>query len=334
MNRPKVGINGLGRIGRLIFRHGLKHLDIVGINDTSNPRTIAHLLKYDSSHGKLDAHISYDDSALIINDRKIPVSSEKDPSNIPWKKWDAHIILECTGAFKEKKDFEKHISAGARKVIVSAPAEGIDKVLVYGVNHTEYNTKSHSIISNASCTTNCLAPIAYILHKEFKILNGLMTTVHSYTNDQRILDVHHKDLRRARSAAMSMIPTTTGAARAVGCVLPELDGKIDGFSVRVPTPNVSLVDFVAHTQKPVTVDQVNSVLTKAAGGSLQGILEIEKDPLVSIDYMGSPASATIDLLSTLISGDHLVKVVAWYDNEMGFSCRMIDLTKYIEAQET
>ncbi len=334
MNRPKVGINGLGRIGRLILRCGWDHLNIVGVNDTSTPQTIAHLLKYDSSHRKFRDNIKYDDSNILINDQKIPVSSEKNPLHIPWKKWGADIVLECTGVFKEKEDLEKHIIAGAQKVIVSAPANGVDTALVYGINHTEYNSKKHSIISNASCTTNCLAPIAHILHKEFGILNGMMTTIHSYTNDQKILDGNHKDLRRARSAAISMIPTTTGAARSIGNILPQLRGKIDGFSVRVPTPNVSLVDFVAYTQKATTVDHVNSILTKASEGSLKGILEVEKTPLVSIDYMGSSASATIDLLSTLVSGKHLVKVVAWYDNEVGFSCRMVDMTKYIEAQSS
>ncbi len=329
MKKVRVGINGFGRIGRLLFRAGFEQVEFVGINNLSDVKGAAHLLKYDSTHGRYNKSVSYDEKNLIVDGKKIPMSSTKNPAEIPWKEWGADIVLECTGAFKSKDDFMKHIQAGAKRVLVSAPADGVDMTVVYGINHNQYDPSKHQVISNASCTTNCLAPLAKVLNDSFGIEQGLMTTIHSYTNDQQVLDAPHKDLRRARAAALSMIPTTTGAAKAVGLVLPELKGKIDGTSIRVPTPNVSLVDLVFRSVKPVTVDAINEALKKASEGAFKGILTVEADPCVSVDFNGSPYSSIVDLGSTMVMGSNLAKVFSWYDNEMGFSYRMIDMTKVV-----
>lgn len=329
MAKPRVGISGFGRIGRILFRAGFQDLDIVGINDTASVSEMAHLLKWDSNHGKFEGTVEHDEKNLIVNGKKIPTVSTRKPEEIPWKEWGVDIVLECTGAFKKKEDFLKHIQGGAKKVLVSAPAEGADLTVVYGVNHTGYDAKSHVVVSNASCTTNCLAPIAKILHEKFEIERGFMMTIHSYTNDQRILDGSHKDLRRARAAAVSMIPTTTGAAKAVGQVLPALKGKLDGTSMRVPTPNVSVVDFTATVKKDITRETINDALTAAANGPLRGVLGVEKEPLVSVDYMSNPLSSIVDLESTMVLDGKMFKVLSWYDNEMGFSHRMVDFAKYM-----
>ncbi len=331
MAQLKVGINGFGRIGRVLLRAGFEKFDIVGINDLTDAATLAHLLKYDSTHGIYKYDVKAEGNSIIINGKTIPVSATKNPAEIPWKAWGAELVLECTGAFKKKEDFYKHLDGGAKRVMISAPADGID-TFVYGVNHETYNPEQHKVVSNASCTTNCLAPLAKVLHDKFGIERGLMTTVHSYTNDQSVLDAPHKDLRRARSAALSMIPTTTGAAKAVGKVLPDLAGKIDGISVRVPTPNVSLVDLVAITKKPVTVQSVNDALTAAANGPLKGVMGVEAAPLVSHDFNGNVLSSIIDLQSTMCSGENLVKVFSWYDNEVGFSNRMVDFGLYMQKR--
>ncbi|MCB0407816.1 MAG: type I glyceraldehyde-3-phosphate dehydrogenase [Bdellovibrionales bacterium] len=329
VSRLKVGINGFGRIGRILFRAGFEKLDIVGINNLGAPSIAAHLLKYDSTHGIFPGEITADETSITVNGKKIPVSAKKNPAEIPWKDWGVDLVLECTGAFKNKEDFMKHVDAGAKAVLVSAPAEGADQTIVFGINHETYKPGAHKVISNASCTTNCLAPIAKVLNEEFGVASGFMTTIHSYTNDQRVLDADHKDLRRARAAALSMIPTTTGAAKAVGKVLPELKGKIDGVSIRVPTPNVSVVDFVFNSEKSLSVDTVNAALTKASQGALKGVLAVESSPLVSVDFMGNPHSSIVDLPSTMVMGDKMAKVFSWYDNEMGFSHRMVDLAQYM-----
>lgn len=329
MGKIRVGINGFGRIGRMAFRAGFEDLEIVGINSLDDPKGMAHLLKYDSTHGVYPAEVKAEEKALVIKGHKIPVAAHKNPAEIPWREWGVDLVLECTGAFKSKDDFMKHIHAGAKRVLVSAPADGVDMTVVYGINHEAYDPKAHHVISNASCTTNCLAPVAKVLNESFGIENGMMTTIHSYTNDQHVLDAPHKDLRRARAAALSMIPTTTGAAKAVGLVLPELKGKIDGTSIRVPTPNVSLVDFVFRSKKEVSVESVNGALRKASEGAMKGILHCETAPLVSVDYMGSPYSAVVDIPCTMVMGSNLAKVMSWYDNEMGFSRRMVDVAKYM-----
>lgn len=331
MSKVKVGINGFGRIGRILFRAGFEKLDIVGINSLDSVEGLAHLLKYDSTQGIFNADVSYDENHLIVNGKKIPVSKTKDPSQIPWKTWGADIVLECTGALKGKEDYQKHIAAGARKVLISAPADGVDLTVVYGINHTQYSSEKHTFLSNASCTTNCLAPLVKVLNDSFGIESGTMLTVHSYTNDQRILDSSHKDLRRARSAAVSMIPTTTGAAKAVGLVLPELKGKIDGLSIRVPTPNVSLVDFTFLSKKETTVDAVNNALREAAKTSLKGVLAVEEKELVSVDFNGNPYSSIVDAKTTMVVNGKTVKVLSWYDNECGFSNRMVDMAIYMAA---
>jgi glyceraldehyde 3-phosphate dehydrogenase len=330
--KVRVGINGFGRIGRLVFRAGWENVEIVGINDLGNAAGAAHLLKYDSTHGQFPGSVEHDEKNLIVVGKKIPLSATKNPAEIPWKAWGADIVLECTGAFKGKEDFQKHIAGGAKKVLVSAPADGVDLTTVFGVNHKKYDAKNHHIISNASCTTNCLAPVAKVLHEKFGIERGLMTTIHSYTNDQPVLDAFHKDLRRARAAALSMIPTTTGAAKAVGLVLPELKGRLDGTSIRVPTPNVSLVDLSFTSSKPMDIDAINGALKEAAAGELKGVLWVEKDPLVSHDFNGNKNSSIVDSALTMVSGDKFAKVFSWYDNEMGFSYRMIDVANYIAAQ--
>ena len=329
MKKVRVGINGFGRIGRLVFRAGFDHVEIVGINDLSSVKGAAHLLKYDSTHGRYDKSVSHDEKNIIVDGRKIPVSATKNPAEIPWKEWGADIVLECTGAFKDKADFAKHLQGGAKRVLVSAPADGVDLTVVYGINHNLYDPAKHQVLSNASCTTNCLAPVAKVLHEAFGIESGLMTTIHSYTNDQPVLDAAHKDLRRARAAALSMIPTSTGAAKAVGLVLPELKGKIDGTSIRVPTPNVSLVDLTFHSARAMTVDTINAAFKKASEGALKGILGTESDPCVSVDFNGVELSSIVDVANTMVMGTNLAKVFSWYDNEMGFSRRMIDVACFM-----
>lgn len=329
MAKLRVGINGFGRIGRVLFRAGFDQLEIVGINNMDSLEGSAHLLKYDSAHGIYNKDVSCDGEFLVVEGKKIPVSKTKNPAEIPWKKWGVDLVLECTGAFKAKDEFMKHVQAGAKRVMVSAPADGADLTIVYGINHQSYDPAQHHVVSNASCTTNCLAPVAKVLHETFGIENGMMTTIHSYTNDQRILDASHKDLRRARSAAVSMIPTTTGAAKAVGLVLPALKGKIDGTSVRVPTPNVSLVDFTFNSSKEISIQSINAAMIAASKGDLKGVLTVEEKELVSIDFNGNPASSIVDLKSTMICGSRTGKVFSWYDNETGFSHRMVDLAKYM-----
>lgn len=329
MGKLRVGINGFGRIGRVLFRAGFEKLDIVGVNSLDSVDGVAHLLKYDSTHGIFNADVGHDEKNLIVNGKKIACSASKNPAEIPWKEWGVDVVLECTGALKNREDYQKHITAGAKKVLISAPADGVDMTAVFGINHTQYDPGKMNFISNASCTTNCLTPIAKVISETFGIEHGVMTTIHSYTNDQRILDAVHKDLRRARSAALSMIPTTTGAAKAVGLVLPELKGKIDGLSVRVPTPNVSLVDFTFRPLKDVTVASINEALTKAAQGPLKGVLQVEPKELVSIDFNGNTHSSIVDLKCTMVVNPKMGKVMSWYDNETGFSHRMIDMAMYM-----
>jgi glyceraldehyde 3-phosphate dehydrogenase len=323
----KVGINGFGRIGRLVFRIAQKEgIDIVGINDITNAATLAHLLKYDSVHKKYDGEVGHDDNSLIVNGKKIPITAEFDPAKLPWSKLGADIVVESTGKFRDKEGAGKHISAGAKKVLISAPAKEPDGTFVLGVNGGDYDKKKHDIISIGSCTTNCLAPVAKVLLDTFGIEKGFMTTIHAYTNDQRILDLPHKDLRRARAAAVSMIPTTTGAAKAVALVIPELKGKMDGCAIRVPTPDGSIVDLAVLLEKEVTIDEVNGAMKSAAEGPLKGILEYSEEPLVSIDIVGNSHSSIFDSKMTMADGK-FVKVYSWYDNEWGFSCRMIDMIK-------
>ncbi|MBW1806288.1 MAG: type I glyceraldehyde-3-phosphate dehydrogenase [Deltaproteobacteria bacterium] len=326
----KVAINGFGRIGRMVFRAGLsnKEIEFVAINDLTDTATLAHLLKYDSAQGILDAQISNSSDNLVVDNKEIRVFNEMDPAKIPWDDVGAEYILECTGLFREREKAFGHLDGGARKVIISAPAKEPDITIVMGVNHLEYNPEKHNIVSNASCTTNCLAPVCKVLLDNFGFENGLMTTTHAYTGDQRLLDFPHKDLRRARAAALSMIPTTTGAAKAVSLVLPQLDGKLNGMAIRVPTPNVSVIDLVAQLSRPVTADEVNQAMKEAAEGYLKGILDYCEIPLVSIDFNGSPASSTLDSLSTMVIGN-MVKLLSWYDNEFGYASRMIDLTAYM-----
>lgn len=332
MSKLRVGINGFGRIGRVLFRAGFEKLDIVGINSLDSVEGSAHLLKYDSTHGIFGADVSHDEKSMFVNGKKISFSSSKNPADIPWKDWGVDVVLECTGALKSREDYQKHIAAGAKKVLISAPADGVDMTVVFGINHTQYNASQHTFISNASCTTNCLAPVAKVLNETFGIENGLMTTIHSYTNDQKILDAAHKDIRRARSAAISMIPTTTGAAKAVGLVLPELKGKIDGTSIRVPTPNVSLVDFTFRPTKDVTVESINAALTAAANGPLKGVLAVETKELVSVDFNGNPHSSIVDAECTMVTGTKMAKVMSWYDNESGFSHRMVDFALHMQQK--
>ncbi|MED0654746.1 type I glyceraldehyde-3-phosphate dehydrogenase [Anoxybacillus geothermalis] len=330
----KVGINGFGRIGRNVFRAALKNpnIEVVAVNDLTDANTLAHLLKYDSVHGQLDAEVSVNGNNLVVNGKEIIVKAERDPANLAWSEIGVDIVVESTGRFTKREDAAKHLEAGAKKVIISAPAKNEDITIVMGVNQDKYDPKSHHVISNASCTTNCLAPFAKVLHEQFGIVRGMMTTVHSYTNDQQILDLPHKDLRRARAAAESIIPTTTGAAKAVALVLPELKGKLNGMAMRVPTPNVSVVDLVAELEKEVTVEEVNAALKAAAEGELKGILAYSEEPLVSRDYNGNPASSTIDALSTMVIEGKMVKVVSWYDNETGYSHRVVDLAAYIASK--
>ncbi|MEG6566968.1 type I glyceraldehyde-3-phosphate dehydrogenase [Thermoanaerobacterium saccharolyticum] len=328
----KVGINGFGRIGRNFFRAALKKnvdLDIVAFNDLTDAKTLAHLLKYDSTFGQFEGEVVAKEDSLVVNGKEIKILKETDPAKLPWKELGVDIVIESTGRFTNKEDAVKHIEAGAKKVIISAPAKNEDITIVMGVNEDKYDPNAHHVISNASCTTNCLAPFAKVLHNKFGIKRGLMTTVHSYTNDQRILDLPHKDLRRARSAAMSIIPTTTGAAKAVALVLPELKGKLNGFAMRVPTPDVSVVDLVAELEKSVTVEEVNVALKEAAENELKGILGYTDEPLVSMDFKGDSRSSIVDGLSTMVMEGNMVKVVSWYDNEWGYSNRVVDLAKYV-----
>lgn len=324
----KVGINGFGRIGRLVFRRGLEVGDIefVGINDITDAKTLAHLLKYDSVHGRFNGTVTAEDNAIVVNGKKYPITAEKDPSKLPWKDLNAEIIIEGTGVFTKREQMELHLKAGAKKVILTAPAkDDVDATIVVGVND-HILTGKETIVSNASCTTNCLAPMVKVLHENFKVKKGFMTTVHAYTNDQRVLDLPHKDLRRARAASINIIPTTTGAARTVGKVIPELKGKLDGFALRVPVPNGSVTDFVAELEAEVTKELVNEVMKKASETTMKGILEYSADEIVSSDIVGSTSSCIFDAPSTMVIGN-MVKVVGWYDNEWGYSCRVIDLLK-------
>ncbi|MFJ8066081.1 type I glyceraldehyde-3-phosphate dehydrogenase [Psychrobacillus sp. NPDC096426] len=323
----KLAINGFGRIGRKVFREALEksEIEVVAINDLTDAAMLAHLLKYDSVHGILNAEVSSEGDYLVVNGKNIRVLAEKDPAALPWKELEIDIVIESTGIFSTTEKAGKHLEAGAKKVILSQPAKDDMPTFVVGVNADKYDPATNHIISNASCTTNCLSPLAKVLQDKFGIKRGMMTTVHSYTNDQRILDLPHSDYRRARAAAESMIPTTTGAASAVAKVLPELKGKLDGMAIRVPTPNVSLVDFVAELDKEVTVEEINAALKQASENELKGILAFNELPLVSIDYNGNTASSTVDGLSTMVLGDNMVKVLSWYDNESGYSARCIDL---------
>jgi len=330
----KVGINGFGRIGRNVFRAALNNpeVEIVAVNDLTDVSTLAHLLKYDSTHGRLDAKVEVGEGALIVNGKTIKVFAERDPGNLPWSSVGVEIVVESTGIFTAKEKASLHLKGGAKKVIISAPASGEDITIVLGVNEDKYDPAQHTVISNASCTTNCLAPFTKVLHDKFGIVKGMMTTIHSYTNDQQVLDLPHKDLRRARAAAENIIPSTTGAAKAVSLVLPELKGKLNGMSFRVPTPNVSVTDLVAELKVNVTVDEVNAALKAEAEGPLKGILNYSDEPLVSRDYNGNPASSTIDALSTMVVEGNMVKVVSWYDNEWGYSNRVVDLAAFVASK--
>lgn len=330
----KLGINGFGRIGRLVFRAALQNpeVDVVAINDLTDTKTIAHLLKYDSVHGLFPSKVEAGENTIEVDGKSITVTAITDPADLPWEKEGVDIAMECTGRFRDRDGASKHLAAGAKKVIISAPATDPDITIVLGVNQDTFDPKKHAIISNASCTTNCLAPIAKVIHEQFGIVSGLMTTIHSYTGDQRILDAPHKDLRRARAAGLSMIPTTTGAARAVALVLPELKGKLNGLSMRVPTPNVSIVDLVATVEKSgLSVSDVNDALKAAAEGPLKGILGYSNLPLVSSDFNGSPLSSIVDAPCTDVIGN-MVKVMSWYDNEAGYSNRMVDLAALVGSQ--
>jgi glyceraldehyde 3-phosphate dehydrogenase len=325
----KVAINGFGRIGRNVFRASMGNTDIeiVGINDITDNKTLAHLLKHDSVMGNLKADVSYNDDSISVDGKQIAVFAERDPAQIPWGSVGAEVVIESTGFFTKAADAAKHLRDTVKKVVISAPATGEDITIVMGVNDDKYDAASHNIVSNASCTTNCLAPAAKVLDEAFGIKQATMTTIHSYTNDQRTLDLPHKDLRRARAAALNMIPTSTGAAAAIGLVMPSLKGKCDGFSVRVPTPNVSVVDLVVETEKPATVETVNAAFKAAAAGPLLGVLGYTDEPLVSTDFLGDSRSSIVDGQMTRVIGTNMVKVLTWYDNEWGYSCRVLDLVK-------
>jgi len=332
----KIAINGFGRIGRLTLKSIIQkypEFEVVAINDLVDPKTNAFLFKYDSTYGVYSGEVKHSEDSIEIDGRKIRVFQEADPANLPWGELGVEIVIESTGKFTEREKAEKHLKAGAKKVVISAPAKGEDITIVLGVNHESYDPEKHNIISNASCTTNCLAPVAKVIFEKFGIIAGHMTTVHSYTNDQRILDIAHKDLRRARSAAMNIIPTTTGAAKAVEKVIPQLKGKFTGISLRVPTPTVSLVDFVVLTEKPVSVEEVNNALKEASETYLKGILSYTEEPLVSMDFKASPYSSIVDGLSTQVINSNMVKIFAWYDNEMGYSVRIADLLHYMTYQK-
>ena len=331
----KVGINGFGRIGRNAFKAYIEKnpdFEVVAINDITSPETLAHLLKYDSCFGRFDGTVEAKEGAIVVNGKEIKIIAERDPAQLPWKEMGVEVVLESTGLFTKKEGAEKHLAAGAKKVIISAPATDEDITIVMGVNEDKYDPAVHNIISNASCTTNCLAPFAKVLDAEFGIEKGLMTTIHSYTNDQRILDLPHKDLRRARAAALSMIPTTTGAAKAVALVLPQLKGNLNGMAMRVPTPSVSVVDLVCELKKETTKEEINAALKKAAEGEMKGVLGYCDEPLVSIDFKADSNSSIVDALSTMVIDGKMAKVVSWYDNEWGYSNRVIDLIEYVIAK--
>ena len=329
----RVAINGFGRIGRNFMRCWLgrenSHMEVVAINDTSDPRTNAHLLKYDTMLGKFNADISADDNSITVNGKTAKCTSDRNPLNLPWKEWDIDLVIESTGVFTSREGASKHLEAGAKKVLITAPGKNDDGTFVVGVNEKDYDHNKHVIISNASCTTNCLAPVAKVLHEKFGIIKGTMTTTHSYTGDQRLLDASHRDLRRARAAAMNIVPTSTGAAKAVALVLPALKGKLNGIALRVPTPNVSVVDLVINVEKNTFAEEVNQVLREAAEGELKGILEYNDLPLVSSDYRGTDASSIVDASLTMVMGNDMVKVVSWYDNEWGYSQRVVDLAELV-----
>lgn len=329
----RVGINGFGRIGRPVFKIAQekfgKDAEIVLINDLTDPKTLAHLLKYDSTYGVYGGEVKAKEHSIVVNGKEVEICAETKPENIKWGEYGVDVVLESTGRFTSKESAMAHVAGGAKKVIISAPAKNEDITVVMGVNEDKYDPEKHVVISNASCTTNCLAPVAKVLHENFGIVKGLMNTIHSYTNDQRILDQPHSDLRRSRAAALSIIPTTTGAAKAVALVLPELKGKLTGLSMRVPTPTVSVVDLVAELEKNVSVEEVNAALKRAAENELKGILEYCEEPLVSIDFKGNPHSSILDALSTMVIQDNMVKIISWYDNEWGYSNRIVDLIKYM-----
>jgi len=328
----RVAINGFGRIGRLLYRAALEkkaNIDFVAINDLADAKTMAHLLKYDSVHGRLPFKVDVEKDAMIVDGKRLPVLAQADPTKLPWKDMNVYLAVESTGRFTDREGASKHLQAGAKKVLISAPAKGPDITIVLGVNDDKYDPKNHVILSNASCTTNCVAPVAKVLNDNFGLKAGLMTTAHAYTNDQRIQDLVHSDLRRARAGALSIIPTTTGAAVAATLVLPELKGRMDGLALRVPVPNVSIVDLTAVLAKNATKEEVNAAFKKAAEGELKGILDYTEDPIVSIDINHNTYSAVVDGLSTMMTGGNLVKVLAWYDNEWGFSCRMVELIELI-----
>jgi glyceraldehyde 3-phosphate dehydrogenase len=331
----RVAINGFGRIGRNFFRtcKGASDIEIVAINDLTDSKTLAHLLKYDSVHGIFGADVQAGDGSIIVDGKEVKITAEKAPESLPWKAMDIDVVIESTGLFTAREKAAKHLDAGAKRVIISAPATDPDITVCMGINEENIDPAKHKIISNASCTTNCLAPIAKALHKEFGIVRGLMTTIHSYTNDQRILDLAHKDLRRARAAAISMIPSTTGAAKAIGLVLPELKGKLDGFSMRVTTPNVSVVDLVAELDKDTTAEEINAAMKKWADGPMKGILQYVDIPLVSVDFNGNPHSSIFDATLTRVMENRMVKVISWYDNEWGYSTRLKDLILYINKKQ-
>lgn len=332
----RVGINGFGRIGRQVLKAIVGEyddsLEIVGINDLGNPHTFAHLLKYDSTYGPYDLDIESTDDSITVDNRQIKFFAEREPAKLPWKENGVDLVIESTGFFTDATKARDHIEAGAKKVIITAPAKNEDITIVLGVNDDQYDPEQHNIISNASCTTNCLAPVAKVVHDKWGITHGLMTTVHSYTGDQMLLDGLHRDLRRARSAAQNIVPTTTGAARALALVIPDLKGKFDGFSLRVPTPTVSIVDFVADLERPATAESLNAAFKEASESELVGILNYTEEPLVSTDFRGDSHSAIVDGLSTMVVGENMVKIVAWYDNEWGYSCRVADLANEIAQQ--
>jgi len=327
----KVAINGFGRIGRMVFRKAIldKNIDIIAINASYPAETLAHLIKYDTNHGKFDGEVMVEDGAIIVNGRRVQLLDNRNPEELPWKELGIDIVIEATGKFNSREKAALHLEAGAKKVILTAPGKNEDVTIVMGVNESALNIEKHDIISNASCTTNCLAPVVKVLDERFGIENGLMTTVHAYTNDQKNIDNPHKDLRRARACAQSIIPTTTGAAKALALVLPQLKGKLHGMALRVPTPNVSLVDLVVDLKKDVTVEEVNAAFISAASNELNGVLDFTEEPLVSVDFNTNSHSAIVDGLSTMVIGSNKVKVLAWYDNEWGYSCRVVDLLKHV-----
>jgi len=332
----RIGINGFGRIGRLTFRaikqHHNDELEIVAINDLTDTRTNAHLLRWDSTYGPYSGKVEADDDSFAVDGKRVKVLAEREPGKIPWRDYGVDIVIESTGLFTDATRAAAHLEGGAKKVIISAPAKNEDATIVLGVNEDSYDPVRHKVISNASCTTNCIAPVVKVLHQSFGVSKGLMTTIHSYTNDQRILDMYHKDLRRSRAAALNIIPTTTGAAKAVTMVIPELKGRVHGLAFRIPTPTVSVVDFVADLAQDVDVEEVNRALKAAADGALNGILEYCSEELVSLDFKGNPASSIVDALSTMVIGGNMVKVLSWYDNEWGYSCRLADLAVYITGK--